>query len=54
MIIFDGEEASGIETIDNGQLTIDSSWFTIDGCKLNGKPTKAGIYVNGGRKIVIK
>jgi hypothetical protein len=29
-------------------------WYTLDGRKLNGKPTKKGIYVNGGRKVVIK
>ena len=30
------------------------SWYTIDGRKLNGKPTQKGIYVNGGRKVVVK
>ena len=29
-------------------------WYTLDGRKLNGKPTQKGIYVNGGRKVVIK
>ena len=29
-------------------------WYTLDGRKLNGKPTAKGIYVNGGRKVVIK
>ena len=29
-------------------------WYTLDGRKLNGKPTKKGIYINGGRKVVIK
>lgn len=29
-------------------------WYTIDGRKLNGKPTTKGIYLNGGRKIVVK
>ena len=41
--------------IDNGQLTIDNSsdsWYTIDGRKLSGKPTKKGIYVKNGRKVI--
>ena len=54
IIIFDGEETTGIRSIDNGQLTIDNSWYTIDGRKLDGKPTAKGIYVNNGRKVVIK
>jgi hypothetical protein len=29
-------------------------WYTLDGRKLNGKPTQKGIYVNGGRKVVVK
>ncbi|MBQ6768844.1 MAG: hypothetical protein IJP46_09325 [Prevotella sp.] len=31
-----------------------SGWYTLDGCRLNGKPTTSGIYVNNGRKVVIK
>ena len=29
-------------------------FYTLDGRKLDGKPTQKGIYVNGGRKVVIK
>jgi hypothetical protein len=57
IIIFDGEETTGIRSIDNGQLTIGDKageWFTLDGRKLDGKPTAKGIYVNNGRKVVIK
>lgn len=48
---------TGLEAIDNGQLTIDNAndgWFTIDGQKLSGKPTKKGIYIHNGRKTVLK
>ena len=41
--------------IDNGQLTIDNAsdaWFTIDGRKLSGKPTKKGVYIHNGRAVV--
>ena len=29
-------------------------FYTLDGRKLEGMPTKKGIYINGGRKVVIK
>ena len=29
-------------------------WYTIDGVKLNGKPNVKGLYINNGRKVVIK
>ena len=29
-------------------------FYTLDGRKLDGKPTKKGIYINGGRKVVVK
>ena len=37
----------------NGQMNNDNQ-YTLDGRKLNGKPMTKGIYVNGGRKVVIK
>ena len=30
------------------------AWYSLDGRKLSGKPTKSGIYVNNGGKVVIK
>ena len=54
-MVFD--EASGIES-----LTPDAApkaqtadhWFTLDGRRLQAKPTAPGIYVNNGRKVMIK
>jgi len=54
---FEGEEATGIRSIDNGQWIIENSdgaWYSLDGRKLSGKPTKSGVYINGGKKFVIK
>ncbi len=34
--------------------TADPFWYTTDGIRLNGRPTQKGIYVNNGRKMVIK
>ena len=32
----------------------DASWYTIDGVRLNGKPSKKGLYIHNGRKAVVK
>ena len=45
------------ETIEHSPLTIDHSdgaWYSIDGRRLNGKPTAKGIYIKDGKKFVIK
>jgi hypothetical protein len=30
------------------------AWYSLDGRRLNGQPVKSGVYVNNGRKVVIK
>ena len=30
------------------------AWFTLDGRRLDGKPSRAGVYINKGVKVVIK
>ena len=48
-------DPTGIVSIDNSQLTIDNDvWYMLNGMPLNGKPTKAGIYIVNGKKVVIK
>lgn len=54
--LFFGEESTGVTTplhCREGQGGR-SSWYTLDGRKLNGKPMQPGVYVNSGRKIIIK
>ena len=49
------DEPTGIRTIDNGEPTVDNgAWYTIDGTRLQGEPTMKGIYVRGGKKVVVK
>ena len=31
-----------------------NGWYTLDGTRLTGQPTRKGIYVNNGKKVVIK
>ena len=40
---------------DNGEMINDKAredWFSIDGRKLNGKPTAKGIYIVNGKKVI--
>jgi uncharacterized repeat protein (TIGR02543 family) len=48
---------TGIGTLDTttGDVTFDSdAWYDMSGRKLDGKPTTKGLYINNGRKVVIK
>lgn len=50
-------ETTAIGEIDTktGELSFDSeAWYTLDGVKLSGKPSTKGIYINNGKKVVIK
>ena len=50
-------ETSAIGTLDTktGEMTFDSeAWYTLDGVRLSGKPSSKGIYINNGKKVVIK
>ena len=47
---------TGIGELDmkTGEVTFDNGWYTLEGIRLSGKPAKHGIYVNNGRKYMIK
>jgi hypothetical protein len=29
-------------------------WYSLSGLQLNGKPTKKGLYIHNGKKVVVK
>ena len=43
---------TGISTVSNADPT--PVWHTLDGRILNGKPTKKGLYIKDGEKILVK
>ena len=53
-IDFGEGEVTGIIGVREVREANDNSWYSIDGRKLDGKPTKKGVYINNGRRIVIK
>ena len=57
-VTFEFEEADGTTTIIKSlsaeQNVNTEGWYTINGVKLQGVPTEKGIYINNGKKVVIK
>jgi hypothetical protein len=53
---FGEDDATGIITIENDQYPMgnNSGWYDLNGRRLNGQPTQKGIYINNGRKHIIK
>ena len=54
---FDGQTTS-IQTLNAGEINglnvANEGWYTINGIKLDAKPTEKGIYIFNGKKVVIK
>jgi hypothetical protein len=47
--------ADATTSIHNAQFTIDNGdWFDLNGRKLDKMPTKKGIYIQNGKKVVVK
>ena len=54
---FGDGETTGIVSMEDGgwkMEDVNNAWYSIDGRKLNGVPTQKGVYINNGRKVVIK
>ena len=45
--------ASAIASI-NAENVASTIWYNLAGQKLNGKPSVPGIYINGGKKVLVK
>ena len=49
----DGSTTS-INTITGETTNSADSWYSVGGMKLNAQPTQKGVYINNGKKVVIK
>ena len=52
-IVFSGSETTGIDAATLRDMTT-GDWYDLNGRKLNGMPTKKGVYIFNGRKVVVK
>ena len=50
---FDDQTTGVIEVKEVNEVK-DNSWYTLNGVKLSGKPTQAGLYIHNGKKVIIK
>ena len=48
------KQATGIQTVERPVADDDAPWYTIYGIRLDQKPTRRGIYVHQGRKVIIR
>lgn len=45
---------SGIESVLTDETGKADAWYTLQGIRLSNKPSKPGVYVHQGRKVVVK
>ena len=45
---------TGIHAADAVTTQCNDAWYSLDGRRLSGKPSVKGVYINNGRKVVIK
>ena len=45
---------TGIQQIENGATIEKTGWYTLDGRRIDTPPTRKGLYINNGKKVVIK
>ena len=46
--------SDGIGLTPDSSPTGEGNYYTLDGQKLNGKPTQKGVYIQNGKKIIVK
>ena len=45
--------ANGINNVTMPHVSTET-WYTVDGLRLDAKPTKPGVYVVNGQKVIVK
>ena len=53
-VVWHNDNATSITSMSDGKSQMSDVWYTINGVKLAGKPTTKGLYINNGRKVVVK
>ena len=53
-IVFDNDETTGVNEVIEVNEVSDDTLYDLNGRKLNAKPTRKGVYIKNGQKVVIK
>ncbi len=54
VVLVSKEYVTKVETVETSETEDSAPWYTINGVKLAEKPTAPGIYIHGGKKVVVK
>ena len=46
--------SSGFQGVVTEKKSNDNNWYTIEGRRLGGEPSKSGIYINQGKKKIVR
>ena len=51
-----GDESTGIISVskESAREGVSAAWYILDGRKLDGQPTAKGLYIHGGKKVIVK
>ena len=47
-------DATAIDNTKGADAVVSSTWYTLDGRRLQGKPKEKGVYARGGQKFIVK
>ena len=50
----DGDDTQGIVSMEDVRGKMSDVWYDLNGRKLSGTPTCAGLYIVNGKKVIIK
>lgn len=54
VIVESNGETTGVTSMEDVRGKMSGAWYSLDGRKLQGKPTTKGMYIHNGRKEVVK
>jgi hypothetical protein len=55
-LLYNAGQTTEIVSMEDGRWKmedVNDAWYTIDGRKLQGKPTQKGVYINRNKKRVV-
>ena len=48
------DPSTEVNNVETSEAEDSAPWYTINGVQLTGKPTIPGIYIHGGKKVIVK
>ena len=51
---FDGDVVTNIDGIRTDNVRTVDGWYSLDGRRLDRKPTRKGVYIHNGNKVIVK